>query len=411
MYPLQSGFRSNHSTDSCLTYLHDHIRNEISHGKFVGMALLDVQKAFDNVNHNMLCEKNRLAGIDPEWFRSYLKDRKQTVLVNNNFSTEQTIKSGVPQGSILGPWCYLIYLNDLSMCTSCKVIIYADDTILLVSNRDLNIVSQELSKEISNCFHWLTNNLLSMHMGKTEAIVFSSKRKQHLTNTFTISCNGQTIKASPEVKYLGLKLDKSLTGTSIVNSIVAKCTSRLKFMYRHSSVLNHKSRKLLVSALIQSHFDYGVSAWYSATTKQCKRKLQVAQNKMARFILNLQPRSHIGQTELNSINFLNTSDRAKQLMLNHMYNIYHMTAPSYLSQDFTTVHSLHRYSTRSADYNFVVPIARGVSWFNFSTQGVKCWNSLPSNIKNLNVKTNYKTKVKAFLQQSTLDSERSTSVQ
>lgn len=410
LYPLQSGFRCDFSTDTCLTHLHDHIRNEISHGMFVGMALLDVQKAFDSVNHRMLCEKIRLVGIDPEWFKSYLVNRKQIVSVNNNYSTEKTINAGVPQGSILGPWCYLIYANDLPSCTSCKVIIYADDTILLVSNRDLSIVSQVLSAEISNCFHWLTNNLLSMHMGKTETIVFSSKRKQHLTKGFSISCNGQTIKASTEVKYLGLKLDKSLSGTSIVNSIVSKCTARLKFLYRHSSVLNQKCRKLLVSALVQSHFDYGTSAWYWATTKQCKRKLQVAQNKLVRFILNMQPRTHIGQTELNRVNFLNTNDRVKQLMLNHMYNVYHKSAPRYLSQGFTAVQSQHSYSTRSADFNFVVPIAKGVSQFNFSTQGVKVWNSLPSSTKCLNVKTNFKSKVKMFLRQSALDSEQSTCV-
>ena len=90
----------------------------------------------------------------------------------------------------------------MSTCTSCKVIMYADDTILLVSNRDLNIVSRDLSSNLSNCFHWLTNNLMSMHMGKTEAIVFSSKRKCHLTKDFNILCNGQTIKGLKPLQRL-----------------------------------------------------------------------------------------------------------------------------------------------------------------------------------------------------------------
>jgi len=104
------------------------------------MMMLDVQKAFDSVNHDMLWKKIRLAGIDDSWFRSYLKDRKQSVRINNCLSNEKAITCGVPQGSILGPWCYLmIYSNDLPSCVSCKVILYADDTILLVSHRDLNV--------------------------------------------------------------------------------------------------------------------------------------------------------------------------------------------------------------------------------------------------------------------------------
>ena len=230
------------------------------------MTLLDVQKAFDSVDHEMLCEKIRQAGIEPTWFKSYLSNRTQVVSLNNNCSTERVICTGVPQGSILGPWCFLLYSNDLHACTSCKVLTYADDTVLLVSNRCLHIVSQQLSSELTNCFHWLTNNHMSMHMGKTEVIVFSSRRKRHLAKNFVISCQGQQIFAKPEVKYLGLKLDSILSGNSIVDNIVSKSTSRLKFLYRHANCLDQKSRKTLVSALIQSYFDYNAPAWYDGIT-------------------------------------------------------------------------------------------------------------------------------------------------
>ena len=258
IYPFQSGFRRKYSTDTCLIHLHDYIRREISHGFFVGMVMLDVQKAFDSVNHDMLCEKIRLAGMDPEWFRSYLHGRTQQVYVDNNMSSEQTIKTGVPQGSILGPWCYLIYSNDMASCVTCQLIMYADDTILLVSDRNLKNVAQNLSTELSRCSHWLTNNGLSMHMGKTEAIVLSSRRKKHLTKNFVIQSNGHDIHPSDEVKYLGLKIDKTLSGEATVNSILSKCTGRLKFLYRQGSALNQASRKVLASALIQCHFDYRI---------------------------------------------------------------------------------------------------------------------------------------------------------
>jgi retron-type reverse transcriptase len=148
--------------------------------------MLDVQKAFDSVDHHLLCEKIRLAGMEPDWFRSYLSNRKQTVCVNGVFSSQKTIQCGVPQGSILGPLCYLLYCNDMPSCVKCKMIMYADDTILIVSHKNLDQLSNILSDELSHCFHWLANNRLSMHKGKTEALIISTKRKQHHTKDYQI---------------------------------------------------------------------------------------------------------------------------------------------------------------------------------------------------------------------------------
>lgn len=178
-------------------------------------------------------------------------------------------------------------------------------------------------------------------------------------------------------------------------------------MYRHKDALSQYSRKILCTALIQSYFDYGVSAWYSATTKRCKNKLQVAQNKMARFILNLDQRSHIGQTELNHLNFLNTGDRAKQIMLNHLFKVFHDRAPAYLSLNFKKSQSQHQYGTRHAQYNFAVPMSRGPNRFNFSVDGVKHWNNLPSAIKSQTSRAQFKKHVKKHLKERALSLEQS----
>jgi len=219
-YPLQSGFRHSYSTDTCLVYLHDYIRTAWSKGEFVGMVLLDVQKAFDSVDHQMLCEKISLIGIDPTWFESYLCNRKQVVCINNNMSSEQIIKCGVPQGSILGPWCYLVYSNDIATSVNCKLLMYADDTVLLVADKNVNTISEKLSNAVSSCSQWLINNKLSMHMGKTEAIIFSSKRKRHMTKNFVINCQGHTIKPTESVKYLGLHLEQHLSSDITIKLIV-----------------------------------------------------------------------------------------------------------------------------------------------------------------------------------------------
>ena len=371
------------------------------------MVMLDVQKAFDSVDHEMLCEKIKLAGIDPEWFRSYLHGRKQCVAVSNNVSSEQTIKCGVPQGSILGPWCYLMFSNDISSSVSCKLIMYADDTVLLVSGKDVKSVASELSVEVGNCYHWLTNNRLSMHMGKTEAMVFVSKRKKHLINDFVIKYQGHNIQASDKIKYLGLYLDPYLSCEHVVNSIVSKCNSRLKFMYRYSKALNERSRKLITSALIQCHFDYAASAWYMGLNQSLKHRLQVAQNKMVRFILDMGPREHVGQAELNQAGMLKTGDRVKQLMLNHMHSVYNNSAPGYLYDHFTRVQDQHQYETRNAASNFVVPKIQGVAKNNFNYWGVKFWSELPTQIKGILNRQSYKNAVKEFLKNRAINMEQS----
>ena len=139
------------------------------------MALLDVQKSFDSVNHEMPCEKIRLAGIEPDWCISYLEARKQMVCVDESYSSSETIKCGVSQGKVLGPWCYLMYINDIASSVSCKLLMYVDDTVLLVSDKNINTVSVQLGNEVTNSYNWLVNNKLAMHMGKTECIVYISK--------------------------------------------------------------------------------------------------------------------------------------------------------------------------------------------------------------------------------------------
>ena len=181
-------------------------------------------------------------------------------------------------------------------------------------------------------------------------------------------CNNTHIKVSDEVKYLGIKLDKCLSCNSIVKAILHKCKSRLKFVYRHNDVLVGNVRKVICTSLIQSHFDYGISAWYPGLTKHLKQKLQIAQNKMARFILRSGPRSHIGHSELHNLGFLNVQERYRQLTLNHMFKVYQGSAPSYLSDKFTPTSSVHSYSTRGSESNFIVPNVKGISKLNFSYQ-------------------------------------------
>ncbi len=406
LFQHQSGFRSSFSTDTCLIYLSDLIRSEMSQGKIVGLVALDVQKAFDCVNHQILCSKLYHMGIDPSWFSAYLSNRQQTVLVNNVYSSKANIECGVPQGSLLGPLLYLCYCNDLQTSVSCKLVMYADDTILVASDKDPSVVSDVLASNLQSCNNWLVNNNLSLHMGKTECIIFGTKRRLRKVGNFSVKCLGHEIKPQAKIKYLGAVLDQHMSGDVTVNNITSKTNAKLKFMYRYANILNMASRKTLCSALIQCHFDYSISSWYSGLSVKSKAKLKVLQNKMVRFILNLNPRAHVGQAQRAKAGFLELNDRATQLKMGIVHNIFHDKCPQYLKDHFTKVTDVHHHNTRS-NRNFHVPHVNSVTKNTFYFSSITAWNSLPNNIKAINSKDSFKKSLKLHLVNSAILRENS----
>ena len=399
-YENQSGFRSGFSTDTCLIYLLDLIRGNTSKGQFTGMIMLDLQKAFDTVNHDILCEKLKAMGVmSTEWFSSYLSYRKQVVSINNECSDFMSISCGVPQGSILGPVLFLCYVNDMqiSIDSDCQLLLYADDSVILFSHNNPEIISQKLGLQLESCSKWLVDNKLSLHLGKTECMLFGPQRKLHQYQDFSINCNGTNMKAVQSVKYLGLQIDNMLSGENIVMSIIEKVNARLKFLYRHKKHLDFKCRQLLSSALIQCYFDYACSSWYAGLTKTLKNKLQVTQNKVVRFILDLEQRASVNNHVLERAKMLCVNDRVKQLRLNHVYNIVHGTAPQYMFYNFTYVNQTHVHNTRASRYNFMQPPIRGKENGSFFINAIKDWNSLPDNVKGERSKVNFKGSLKTHL--------------
>ena len=151
LYELQSGFHSSFSTDSCLIHLSDFIRKQQDKGHYPGMVILDLQKAFDTVNHKNLFDKLRAMGVGQiavQWFNSYLSGRQQLVNIADTNLDFRNVLCGVPQGSILGPLLFLVYVNDMKAAVKCKLLLYADDSALLVSGKDVLEIERILSVEL-----------------------------------------------------------------------------------------------------------------------------------------------------------------------------------------------------------------------------------------------------------------------
>ena len=186
MYEFQSGFRQSFSTNTCLIHLTDYIKFQSDKGNYTGMVLLDLQKAFDTVDHCILINKLQALGFDTcsrEWFRSYLTNRKQLVDIGGTLSPFRHVTCGVPQGSILGPLLFLVYVNDMCSAVNCKLLLHADDSALIVPGKDVKEIELKLTKELESISNWLIDNKLSLHLGKTESILFGTKKKLQSTSS------------------------------------------------------------------------------------------------------------------------------------------------------------------------------------------------------------------------------------
>ena len=337
LYDYQSGFRKNHSTDTCLSFLNDKILKGFDDGLLTGMILINLQKAFDTINHDILLKKLSIIGFSDhtvKWFQSYLSNRKFTVNLENSFSEVSNISCGVPQGSIVGPLLFLIYVNDMPMAVKCNLFLYADDTCLVFQSKNVKDIEKQLNEDFAHICDWFVDNKLSIHFGedKTKSILFASKSKIKKLQKLEIIYNSIPIKQHSRVTYLGCILEETMSGESMAHKVISKVNARLKFLHRKNKYLTPNLRRLLCNALIQPHFDYACSAWYPNLSKKLKNRIQTSQNKCIRFCLQLDKMSHISQKEFKAINWL--KERYNQCVNSIVFKYFDNQCPHYLTEVF-----------------------------------------------------------------------------
>ncbi len=212
--------------------------------------------------------------------------------------------------------------------------------------------------------------IATLHLEKTEAMICGTKNKIKKKEGFAVKCKDTTINSTTEVNYLGIKIDETLSGNGILNTILEKCNGRIKFLYRQARCFPTALKKTLCQSLVQSHLDYALSSWYVAMSQKAKNKLQIIQNKMTRFILDLGPRTHITTKHMVDLNTLKLPEGAKQLRLTTTHKIYYKQAPTYIQTKFNKTRDRAQH-TRGSHLNFVVPNVKGAESNTFYSNATK----------------------------------------
>ncbi len=286
IYRHQYGFRKKHSTNHALISITEQIRKALDENKFAFGVFVDFQKAFDTVNHDILINKLERYGISGkinDWFRSYLTNRKQTVSILGFESHQKTISHGVPQGSVLGPLLFILYINDLNRTIkSSTVFHFADDTNFLLIGDSIKTIQKQMNADLRELYRWLLANRISLNVSKTELIVF--KRPQTKASEIKIKINGSKIYPSKSTKYLGVHLDDDLSGTTHCEKLLSRLRRANGMLAKvRYHVADPKYILTMYHSLFASIQNYGAQVWGLLGNSKIK-KVERAQKAALRII-------------------------------------------------------------------------------------------------------------------------------
>ncbi len=289
LYNKQYGFRPNHSTIHAITDFVANIMRAIENNQFTVSVLLDLSKAFDTIDHNILLSKLShygIRGVALEWFRSYLSERTQYVAYKDANSTRLNISCGVPQGSVLGPLLFIIYTNDLPNCLQhSQCILFADDTTLYKSSINVQDLITSIQSDLTALHDWFNANKLSLNVTKTNFMIFSPKSTNKHPTITNIQLGNQTIERVNSAKFVGLFIDDGLQWDEHIKYLSCKLSSGSYAIHSAKRTLSMQNLTQLYNSLFHSHISYGITLWGSAF-KYKLRKLEVSQIKSIQSICN-----------------------------------------------------------------------------------------------------------------------------
>ena len=281
----QGGFQPNHSTILTTSYLTDYIFSAMNNNQITHTVFIDFKKAFDTINHKILLNKLKRLGFHQnaiKWFQNYLTNRTQRTFANKLISSELPIICGVPQGSILGPLMFLIYINDLTTCikhSQCRL--FADDTVLYVSCGSSSEAKVNLQADLDNLSQWCQKNQLTINTNKTKGMSFGNKRLLDRDLPLDLKLNGVSLMNVQNYKYLGIILDPNLSFAKHIANLVSVVNFKAYSFTKFRHMLTKSAAIRLYKSMILPYLDYGDSI-YGGANQDLLQKLQRLQNRCLR---------------------------------------------------------------------------------------------------------------------------------
>ena len=262
----QSGFRRYHSTTTSLLDTTNEWYANMDQGKLNSVVFLDLSKAFDTVNHSILINKLYAYGLcnkTVEWFNSYLTGRTQQCFINGHLSSPRVVSCGVPQGSILGPLLFLIYINDLPNCLKfSKPRMFADDTTVTTSGISIVQTIQNVNRDMVNLCEWLIANKLSLNIGKTEHMfIASDDTLNKISDSTVIYLADEPLKRVRKSKSLGVYVDERLSWSPQIDAVAGKVSSAIGGLKQIRHLINKETALTIHNSLILPLFDYCDIVW------------------------------------------------------------------------------------------------------------------------------------------------------
>lgn len=394
----QGGFRKNHSTMDTVSEFTDDIFLGINEGLKTVAVFIDLRKAFDTVNHTILTSKLKYIGLalfEP-WINDYLSSRIQCTFANNTLSTKTKVVCGVPQGSILGPLLFLIYINDMEEITKeLKVRLYADDTVIYLTHKDAQFAASVVQKALIDVYKWCCMNKLTINIKKTKSMLFSTSQGIKRTNLNDILLEGIKIDEVKHYNYLGIALDNKLTFDLHCKNMYKNAQHKIYILSKIRKFLNTEQALIIYRSKVLPYMDYGDILIHDSNTSLLN-KLQRLQNRALKVIFKAPARTSTSDLHWNAkVPYLYYRRIAH--LRNFMYKRTHKD-----NNPTITMNRLTNTRLREAPACIVTKVNLTTFKRSVMHKGAKEWNQLPVQLRSAVSYDAFKSKQREWLHDTLL---------